>query len=131
MRQHPEVDCLVRSGWHEAMLTLLLDGLVELALVAWPCPPALEPELRLLFTLREPVVLVAGRRHALVRLARVRAEDMVRLGRPFYRLRWWQAHHPAIDRLAERTRSDAGVADGERAPSRRTPDRAWGSFRGR
>jgi LysR family transcriptional regulator, low CO2-responsive transcriptional regulator len=103
MRQHPEVDCLVRSGWHEAMLGLLLDGLVELALVTWPCPPALEPELRLLFTLREPVVLVAHRRHPLARLARVRAADVVRLGRPCYRLRWWQAHHPAIDRLAERT----------------------------
>ena len=106
MRQHPEVDCLVRSGWHEAMLGLLLDGLVELALVTWPCPPALEPELRLLFTLREPVVLVAHRRHPLARLAGrvgVRRADVVRLGRPFYRLRWWQAHHPAIDRLAERT----------------------------
>jgi DNA-binding transcriptional LysR family regulator len=103
MRQHPEVDCLVRSGWHEAMLALLLDGLVELALVTWPCPPALEPELRLLFALREPVVLIAHRRHPLVRLARVRTADVVRLGRPFYRLRWWQAHHPAIDRLAERT----------------------------
>ena len=39
---HPDVDCLVRSGDHESMLTLLLDGIVELALVAWPCPPALE-----------------------------------------------------------------------------------------
>jgi DNA-binding transcriptional LysR family regulator len=106
MRQHPEVDCLVRAGWHEAMLGLLLDGLVELALVTWPCPPALEPELRLLFRLREPVVLVAHRRHPLARLAGskgVRRADVVRLGRPFYRLRWWQAHHPAIDRLAERT----------------------------
>jgi DNA-binding transcriptional LysR family regulator len=33
----------------------------------------------------------------------VRRADVVRLGRPFYRLRWWQAHHPAIDGLAERT----------------------------
>jgi DNA-binding transcriptional LysR family regulator len=33
----------------------------------------------------------------------VRAADVARLGRPCYRLRWWQAHHPAIDRLAERT----------------------------
>jgi DNA-binding transcriptional LysR family regulator len=103
LREHPELDCLVRSGWHEAMLSLLLDGLVELALVTWPCPPALEPELRLLFRLREPVVLVAHRRHPLARLARVRCADVVRLGRPFYRLRWWQAHHPAIDRLAART----------------------------
>lgn len=100
---HPDVDCLVRSGDHEAMLTLLLDGIVELALVAWPCPPALEPDLRALFTLREPVVLVAGRGHALARRKQVTQKEIVRLGRPVYRLRWWQSHHAAIDRLAEAT----------------------------
>ena len=47
--------------------------------------------------------LVAHRRHPLARRARVTSADLVRLGRPFYRLRWWQAHHPTIDRLAERT----------------------------
>ena len=98
---HPEVDCLVRSGDHEAMLAQLLDGIVELALIAWPCPPALEPELRALFTLREPVVLVASRRHPLGRRPRVTRRDVMRLGRPLYRLRWWQSQHPAIDRLAE------------------------------
>ena len=100
---HPEVDCLVRSGDHESMLALLLDGIVELALVAWPCPPALEPELRALFTLHEPVVLVAGRGHPLARRARVTPRDIVRGGHPVYRLRWWQAHHPEIDRLAAAT----------------------------
>jgi len=100
---HPEVDCLVRAGDHESMLTLLLDGIVELALVAWPCPPALELDLQALFTLREPVVLVASRRHALARRAKVLERDVVRLARPLYRLRWWQAHHPAIDRLAQAT----------------------------
>jgi DNA-binding transcriptional LysR family regulator len=100
---HPEVDCRVRSGDHESMLALLLDGIVELALIAWPCPPALEPDLRALFTLREPVVLVAGRRHPLAGRKQVTRRDVVRDGRPLYRLRWWQTHHPAIDRLAEAT----------------------------
>ena len=103
MREQPGVDCLVRSGWHEAILDLLLDGLVELALVTWPCPPALEPDLRVLFQLREPVLLVAHRRHPLSRLAKVRKADVVRLARPLYRLRWWQAHHPLIDHLVEGT----------------------------
>jgi DNA-binding transcriptional LysR family regulator len=98
---HPDVDCLVRSGDHESMLALLLDGIIELALIAWPCPPALEPELRALFTLREPVVLAANSRHPLARQRRVTRREVMRLGRPFYRLRWWQTHHPAIDRLAE------------------------------
>src|SRR5215831_13786877 len=103
MAAHPEVDCLVRSGDHESMLTMLLDGIVELALVVWPCAPALEPELRVLFTLREPVVLVAGRRHPLAGRKQVTRGDVARLGRPFYRLRWWQSHHGAIDRLAAAT----------------------------
>jgi DNA-binding transcriptional LysR family regulator len=97
---HPDVDCLVRSGDHESMLTLLLDGIVELALVVWPCPPALEPDLRALFTLREPVVLVAGRGHALAGRKQVTQKQVAQLGRPVYRLRWWQSHHAAIDRLA-------------------------------
>ena len=101
--EHPEIDCLVRSGDHEPMLTLLLDGVVELALVAWPCPPALETELRALLTLREPVVLVAGRHHPLTQQRRITSRDIVQAGRPLYRLRWWQAHHPAIDRLAAAT----------------------------
>src|SRR5437764_269173 len=29
--------------------------------------------------------------------------DVVRLGRPLYRLRWWQSHHPEIDGLAAAT----------------------------
>jgi DNA-binding transcriptional LysR family regulator len=100
---HPGVDCLVRSGDHEAMLALLLDGVAEVALIAWPCPPALETELRALVTLREPVVLVAGRRHPLAKRGRVSQRDIASLGRPLYRLRWWQLHHPAIDRLAAAT----------------------------
>jgi DNA-binding transcriptional LysR family regulator len=100
---HPDVDLMVRSGDHESMLTFLLDGIVDLALVVWPCPPALEPELRALFTLREPVVLVAGPRHPLAARKRVTQKEIVGLGRPLYRLRWWHTHHAAIDRLAEAT----------------------------
>jgi DNA-binding transcriptional LysR family regulator len=100
---HPAVDALVKSGEHEAMLAFLLDGIVELALIAWPCPPALEPELRALMILREPVVLVAGRRHPLTKRKHVAQADVAALARPLYRLRWWQSHHPAIARLADLT----------------------------
>jgi DNA-binding transcriptional LysR family regulator len=101
MAAHPEVDCLVRSGDHESILALLLDGIVEIALVAWPCPPALEPDLRALLKLHEPVVLVCGRHHPLAKRKQVSRRDVVRFGRPLYRLRWWQSHHPDIDRLAQ------------------------------
>src|SRR4051812_9886468 len=96
MRACPEVSCLVRAGYHESIVGLLLDGVVELALISWPCPAALESELRLLFVIDEPVVLVASPDHALARRRRILRSDLVRLGRPFYQLRWWQTHHPAI-----------------------------------
>jgi LysR family transcriptional regulator, low CO2-responsive transcriptional regulator len=103
VRAYPEVDCLVKAGDHESVLTWLLDGIVELALIAWPCPPALDSDLHALFSLREPVVLVAHRRHPLAKLKRIARSDLVRLGRPLYRLRWWQTHDPGIVALAERT----------------------------
>src|SRR6266702_3761766 len=37
-----------------------------------------------------------------IEAARVAQDDLVRLGRPLFRLRWWQAHHPTILGLAER-----------------------------
>src|ERR1051326_4685745 len=35
---HPGVDVLVRAGRHPQLMQLLLDGVVSLALIAWPCP---------------------------------------------------------------------------------------------
>jgi LysR family transcriptional regulator, low CO2-responsive transcriptional regulator len=101
LRAHADVACLVKAGDHEVVLRFLLDGVVELALVAWPCAPALEPELHALFVLEEPVVLVAPRRHALTRRKTVSISDVTGCGAPVFRLRWWPAHHPAIDQLAE------------------------------
>jgi LysR family transcriptional regulator, low CO2-responsive transcriptional regulator len=101
MRMHPEVDCLIKTAEHESLLKLLLDGIIELALVAWPCPPALETELCALQTLHEPVVLAASPRHPLAKARQVSELDLVRLARPLYRLRWWPAHHPAVVRLTE------------------------------
>jgi DNA-binding transcriptional LysR family regulator len=109
MSAHPQVDCLVQAGYHESILTLLLDGIVELALVAWPCPPGLASELHALFTLHEPVVLVAHPGHRLTRLKQVTGKDVARLARPLYRLRWWQSHHPAITRLADETGGSVDV----------------------
>jgi len=97
--EQPEVECLVKAAEHEAVLSQLLDGLVELALIAWPCPPALEPDLSALFVLREPVLLVVRRDHALAKKKSVRKQDVAELARPLYRLRWWPVHHPAIERL--------------------------------
>jgi DNA-binding transcriptional LysR family regulator len=99
---HPQVDCTVRAGDHEWIVALLLDAVVDLGLVTWPCTEAEAADLQAVLLFHEPVVLVARPGHALTRRARVSREDLARHGRPFFRLRWWQTHHPEILRLAER-----------------------------
>ncbi|HEY6100774.1 MAG TPA: LysR family transcriptional regulator [Anaeromyxobacter sp.] len=102
VRAHPDVEWVVRAGDHERIVALLLDGMVELGLVTWPCTEAVAADLQAILLFHEPVVLVAHPGHALARRSRVSQDDLVRLGRPLFRLRWWQTHHPAILRLAER-----------------------------
>jgi LysR family transcriptional regulator, low CO2-responsive transcriptional regulator len=98
LRSHPRVECTLKAANHEVLLQYLLDGLVDLALVVWPCASAVE--LTPLFVFREPVVLVAHPRHPLARARRVTRDEVARLAGPFLRLRWWQSHHPQLDELA-------------------------------
>jgi DNA-binding transcriptional LysR family regulator len=98
LRSHPRVECTLRAADHEVLLQLLLDGLVDVALVVWPCASAVE--LTALFVFREPVVLVAHPRHPLARARRVTRDEVARLAHPFLRLRWWQSHHPRLEELA-------------------------------
>src|SRR5204863_803308 len=64
---HPRVDLMVRAGRHEQLVELLLDGVIGLALIAWPCPDSLVAEMETLLTLRERAVLVAAPTHPLAR----------------------------------------------------------------
>jgi len=103
MQRHPEVECLARSGDHEFVLELLWDGVVELGIVAWPCNDASAEDLTVLAVFEEPVVLVAHPEHPLAQKRGATRADLVRLGRPLLRLRWWQTQDREIVRLAERT----------------------------
>ncbi|MFL5391561.1 MAG: LysR family transcriptional regulator [Myxococcales bacterium] len=103
MRKNPAIDCTLRSGDHEFLLEMLLDGIVELAMIAWPCGGSLAAELTPLFLFREPVVLVAHPGHELAVRRSVNADDVARLAQPLLQLRWWQKHHPQITRLAQRS----------------------------
>jgi LysR family transcriptional regulator, low CO2-responsive transcriptional regulator len=94
---------------HESMLALLWDGIVELALVTWPVADALAADLTLLFAMHEPVVLVAAPSHPLAARRRVGSDEVARLARPLYRLRWWQSHHPELDRLAARSGTNVEI----------------------
>jgi LysR family transcriptional regulator, low CO2-responsive transcriptional regulator len=98
--KHPNVECLVKAGDHEHVLSLLWDGLVELGLVAWPFSRAGAAELKPWFVFSESVPLVAHPRHPLASCKRVSRVELLELGRPLYRLRWWPEHHPLLDELA-------------------------------
>jgi DNA-binding transcriptional LysR family regulator len=110
VRAHPAVACMLRAGDHETILALLLDGIVEMAVLTWPCPPAVAADLEPLLLLRERVELAVPPRHPLASQRRVTRADVARLGRPLLRLRWWQSHHPELIRLAEQTGSAVEVA---------------------
>jgi len=101
VRARPEVECTLRSADHEFLVDLLLDGIVDLALVAWPCTEAAAAPLEPLLVLHEPVVLVAHPEHELSGRLRPTPEDVARHARPLLRLRWWKDHHPEITRLAQ------------------------------
>jgi LysR family transcriptional regulator, low CO2-responsive transcriptional regulator len=101
VRAQPEIECFFRAGDHESLVELLLDGIVELALITWPCRETLAASLHPLLLLREPVVLVVHPRHQLARHRTVDQDELARKAQPLLRLRWWQTHHPEITRLAQ------------------------------
>jgi DNA-binding transcriptional LysR family regulator len=90
-------------------MELLLDGVVGMALVAWPCPETLATELEVLLTLRERVVLVATPRHPLARAADVDCARVAALALPFLVLRWWLELPRALTRLAEQAQPRVDV----------------------
>lgn len=100
VRGHPEVECLVRAGDHERIVALLLDGLVDLGIVTWPCPEPVAAELQDVLRFHEPVLLVARPGHPVTARPDLTEGELVRLGRPMFRLRWWQGQHPLLTRLA-------------------------------
>src|SRR5882672_10248234 len=55
VRDHPDVECTVKSGNHELMLELLADGIVDVALTVWP-PGGSGLDLQAIFKLRERVI---------------------------------------------------------------------------
>lgn len=109
LRAYPDVECHARSGAHEFVLELLWDGVVELGVVAWPCHDTSARELTALATFNEPVVLVVAPAHPLAKKRSVSSAELVRLGRPLLKLRWWQTHEPTILRLAEKTGTSVEV----------------------
>jgi DNA-binding transcriptional LysR family regulator len=101
----PRVKVVVRAGRHEVLMELLRDGVIGLALIAWPCTDVLDTPLQSLLTLREQVVPVAAPAHPLARRRDVTHEELLAQAQPFLLLRWWQTLHPVIARLAQQAQA--------------------------
>jgi DNA-binding transcriptional LysR family regulator len=97
---HPQVEVLVRAGRQEELAELLLDGIIDVALLAWPLAATLGMPLDVLLQMRERVVLAAAPGHPLARQAAVEAAQIAALACPFLLLRWWTALPPAVARIA-------------------------------
>ncbi len=97
----PGVEVVVRAGRHEIMLELLRDGIIGLALIAWPCSDELDVPLRVLFALRERVVLVAAPGHPLGRQRSVTQAQLLVYAQPLLLLRWWRTLDPTIAALVQ------------------------------
>jgi DNA-binding transcriptional LysR family regulator len=108
-RAHPQVEVLVRAGRHEQIVELLLDGVIGMALISWPCADSLETELEVIFALRERVVLVAAPTHPLAEHGVVDERQIVEEARPFLLMRWWLTYPAAVARLAQAARPPIDV----------------------
>ena len=106
---HPNVEVLVRAGRQRQVLELLYDGVVSMAIVAWPCPESLSGELSMFLPLCERAVLVAAPHHPLARLHDATTEAVATLARPFLVLQWWVELPNELARLAQRAQLKVDV----------------------
>jgi DNA-binding transcriptional LysR family regulator len=97
----PKVELLVRAGRHEQLMELLLDGVVSLAIIAWPCPETQSAELEQLLKLRERVVLVVGPDHVLSGGGSVDEVRVAKEAQPFLLMRWWLSLPAPVARIAQ------------------------------
>ncbi|HEY2596624.1 MAG TPA: LysR family transcriptional regulator [Chloroflexota bacterium] len=98
---HPNVEVLVRAGRQRQVMEMLYDGVVSMAIVAWPCPEGLSGELQVLMHVRERAVLVCSPRHPLARLPEVTREVVASQARPLLVMQWWIELPREIAHLAQ------------------------------
>jgi DNA-binding transcriptional LysR family regulator len=106
---HPLIEWYVRAGSHRQVVEHLCDGVVEVALIAWPTVHPPGAEFVPLLHIREPVVCVAPRDHPLATRETVSADDVAIWGAPFLLIRWWQVTPNWITRIAARAQLVANV----------------------
>lgn len=97
---HPTVDCYARTADHLPMVELLYDGVVELAIIAWPCVRPLATDLKPLLQFHEPVPFVVPPRHPFTMRSGVTQAEITAADTRFLLLRWWQITPLEVARLA-------------------------------
>jgi DNA-binding transcriptional LysR family regulator len=108
-QRYPEVACYIEDGNHQQIIEWLIDGVVEVGLIAWPRTDAFAVELIPLLHFSEAVVLLAAPHHPLAQQHKrhqpVTQEDVVALSAPFLLMRWWQITPDPLAQLAARART--------------------------
>lgn len=108
-KQYPQVECKIKEGSHWQMVDQLTDGLIELALICWPCIDPLVTNLTPLIIMQDPVILVAHPNHPLSQYSSISQEHVALESNPFLLLQWWQVCPMPIARLAARASNAAEV----------------------
>ncbi|NTW03903.1 MAG: LysR family transcriptional regulator [Oscillochloris sp.] len=98
---YPLVEVRVRAGRHEQVIELLRDGVVSMALTAWPCPEMIVTELEPMVSLCEPVVLAVAHTHTLAQSSLVSIEQVAAEARPFLVMRWWLSLPMLVTQIAQ------------------------------
>ena len=104
-RTHPSVELLVKGGEHESVVNWLRDRVVELGLIVWPCPENVLTPMRLLFHLRERVVLAVSADHPFAQRGAISYAELLAAAQPFLSLRWWKTMHPTVLQIAAQSQS--------------------------
>jgi len=102
---YPDVECYIEEGRHDQIMALLMDGKVELGLIAWPYVETPISELTPLLHFHEPAPLVAHCAHPLAQRKVVTQAEIAAQCDLFLLLRWWIVTPPPITHLASQVRS--------------------------
>ncbi|HEX2910923.1 MAG TPA: LysR family transcriptional regulator [Chloroflexia bacterium] len=101
--KYPMVECFVQDGGHRQLVELLHDGVIELALIAYPNIDPYLVEIVPLIVFHEKVVLVASPKHPLCNQKKVTKKTVAELSNPFILMRWWQSTPASILEIAHRS----------------------------
>ncbi len=106
----PGVDLSIHSGDQSRVVSMLGDGLVDLALVSWPDYdlPAGTAAPTPLLRFREPIVLVVGANHPLAGLT-VSLDEVAHRADPFLTLHWTERVYEQALRVMTTTQSTVEV----------------------